>query len=540
MFLWSLRNWPIFNFIDWNCISKVHMAFVYGNLGNEALIVTMDKVVYALGCNTYGCLGIGDSHGTLYPKKVEALCGKAIKTFAFGRGPYVLALTEEGKIYSWGRDNYGELGNNSTNHMIPTLVTGNLSNEFIVDIACGSHHCLALTKEGKVYAWGDNSWGQIGYTVSINQNAPMKVNSRLADKTVICISCCHSSSMTVTDSGEVYGWGCNQVGQLGIGNYVNQVNPCKVTTLVGIVIEKIVCGSAHVLALSNKGVLYAWGENSYGQLGLNENRKTNICSPRQLAVKKMKRVLDMACSHHNHTSAAMVEGHRIFIWGQCLGHIVIVPTLINVTSLHDVFARYASPSVMHQPLVLYGEEPDTSLIDYFRNAFDDQSTSDLVVRVQQKCIYVHKALLVIRCQYFRTMFQNLIENNQSVIEEQTFSYDVYKAFLKYFYTDEIDLPPGNIPEFLKLAHTYSENQLKKHCVQMIKGEITVENAALLYGTSIECNVKESEEYCFEFMLNHMTAVTQTATFAKLHENTIKSFMAKAAQVNASEAVVCDI
>ena len=115
-------------------------------------------------------------------------------------------------------------------------VTRNLNDEFIVDIACGSHHSLALTNEGKVYAWGENTSGQVGKSVNINENTPMKVNSTLASKTVICISCCQSSSMTVTDTGKVYGWGCNDVGQLGIGNYVNQVDPCKVTMLIGVVI----------------------------------------------------------------------------------------------------------------------------------------------------------------------------------------------------------------------------------------------------------------------------------------------------------------
>ena len=86
----------------------------------------------------------------------------------------------------------------------------------------------------------------------------------------------------------------------------------------------------------------------------------------------MGRVLDIASSHYNHISVAMGEGNRIFMWGECLGQIITVPTLITVASLHDVFAHYASPSVMHQPLLLYGEEPDMSLTDYFRNAFDDQ------------------------------------------------------------------------------------------------------------------------------------------------------------------------
>lgn len=85
------------------------MFYWIGNLGNEALIVTMDKVVYALGCNASGCLGTGDSHSTLYPKKVEALCGKDIKTFAHGRGPHVLALTEEGKVFEYHHSTIGIL-----------------------------------------------------------------------------------------------------------------------------------------------------------------------------------------------------------------------------------------------------------------------------------------------------------------------------------------------------------------------------------------------------------------------------------------------
>lgn len=55
-------------------------------------------MVYALGNNIAGCLGTGDAHSTLYPKKVEALCEKDIKTFAYGSGPHVLVLTKEGEV----------------------------------------------------------------------------------------------------------------------------------------------------------------------------------------------------------------------------------------------------------------------------------------------------------------------------------------------------------------------------------------------------------------------------------------------------------
>ncbi|KAL0104985.1 hypothetical protein PUN28_016549 [Cardiocondyla obscurior] len=126
------------------------------------------------------------------------------------------------------------------------------------------------------------------------------------------------------------------------------------------------------------------------------------------------------------------------------------------------------------------------------------------------------------------MFQNnWAENNQSIIEHDQFSYIVYKAFLKYLYTDVIDLPVEKAIELLDLANAYCESNLKKHCIRMIKRGITVANVAYLYSIAIEYNAEELEEFCFKFALNHMTAVTQTENFAKLDENTVKTFIIKA-------------
>lgn len=58
-------------------------------------------MVYAVGSNTSGCLGTGDTYNTLYPRRVEELCGKDIKTFAYGKGPHVLALTKDGKVFEF-------------------------------------------------------------------------------------------------------------------------------------------------------------------------------------------------------------------------------------------------------------------------------------------------------------------------------------------------------------------------------------------------------------------------------------------------------
>ncbi|XP_043461516.1 RCC1 and BTB domain-containing protein 1-like isoform X1 [Leptopilina heterotoma] len=527
----DLKNWPIFSLLDSKFIAKIHMAVVYGSLGNEALIVTKEGSVYGLGTNVSGCLGTGDVHNTLFPKKIDALCDKGIKYFTYGSGPHVLALSNKGEVYSWGHNGYSELGNGSSNQgLTPTIISTILSEKLIVSIACGSHHSLALTNEGEVFAWGQNNCGQVGSGMNSNQGAPRKVNSILSEKKVISITCGQTSSIALTDVGEVYGWGYNGVGQLGIGNYINQSCPCRVSHLVGVVIEKVVCGYSHTLALSDEGTLYSWGGNSYGQLGL--GNKANSCSPVKITLPEMGRVSDIAALHYNHISVAVGQGGRIFMWGQCRGQSVTTPVATYLPHIHDALACYATPSVMHEPLVLNADE-DSGILECLKQAFDDPATSDLTIQVQGKSIHVHKSVLKIRCQYFRSMFQeHWTENNQNTLEHDQFSYEVYRSFLKYLYTDEVDLPAENALELLELANAYFETQLKRRCVQIIKQGITVMNVAFLYKTAIEYNAKELEDFCFKFALNHMTAVVQTPQFSKLDEATVKTFIIKAAQAAA--------
>ncbi|CAK9828724.1 RCC1 and BTB domain-containing protein 1 [Anthophora retusa] len=503
------------------------MAIVYGDLANEALIVTKSGMVYGLGRNVSGCLGIGNTGSTLYPKPINELCGKCIKTFACGKSPHCLALTEEGEVYSWGSNSNYQLGNANVNEgLIPTPVEFNLHNKVVIQIACGYRHSLALTDDGKVYAWGDNNFGQVGSDIMTNQNAPLEVIFPSCKEKVTSISCGPYSSMAITDDNEVYGWGCHN-GLLKT-EYTSNLKPTKIHKLVGIAIGKVVCGYSYTLALSKEGVLYAWGENKFGQLGL--GHKENTLSPVKVVFPEMGKILDMAASHYEHISVAINGCRKIFIWGRCLGQIVTFPTVTHLECLHDALACYAPPRIMHESLIVYNEEESTNLVDSIREAFNDANTSDLVVEVQGELIYVHKAILKIRCRYFETMFERVsAEDDQSVIRENHFSFEVYKAFLKYLYTDEIDVSSINFLELLNLATAYSEDHLKKRCVKMMKNNITLNNVLFLYNAAIENNMKELEESCFKFTLRHVTAVVRTPEFLELNKNTLIAFITKAAQ-----------
>ncbi|GIY98439.1 RCC1 and BTB domain-containing protein 1 [Caerostris extrusa] len=416
----NIDKWLIFSILEPDFVSNIKIACVFGSSGNEALIVNKDDDVYALGSNCSGCLGLGDSHGSLEPRKVESLCKKGIESFAYGSGPHVLAITADGELFSWGHNGYCQLGNGGTNQgLSPGLISSNVLGRKVIEVACGSHHSIALTSEER------------------------------RSRKCISVACGQTSSMAVLDNGEVYGWGYNGNGQLGIGGNANQANPYRVSNLQGVVVQR------------------------------EQETKTNQVLPVKIAAE-IGRVVEIAASHYNHISAALTQTSKVYMWGQCRGQAVTTPAETPFHSLHDVFACFASPAVTWKPMEL-DVVLTNKVSDSVRLSFDEEETSDLKFNVDGKLIHVHKSILKIRCEHFRSMFQA----HWGTIDITQFSYPVYRAFLKFLYTDEVDLPPEDAIGLLDLANSYCEVQLKKHCECIIKHGITVENVAMLYAAAIK-------------------------------------------------------
>jgi len=89
----ELGRWPIFSLLDETFLTSLRIACVFGSAGNEAIVITRDDEVYALGSNSSSCLGVGDAQSCLHPRKVEALCKKNIVSLACGSGPHVIAIS---------------------------------------------------------------------------------------------------------------------------------------------------------------------------------------------------------------------------------------------------------------------------------------------------------------------------------------------------------------------------------------------------------------------------------------------------------------
>ncbi|XP_034033558.1 RCC1 and BTB domain-containing protein 1-like [Thalassophryne amazonica] len=526
----DLSKWPLFSLLSSQELATIRQACVFGTSANEAIYVTYTNEVFVFGLNCSSCLGTGDSLSTIVPKELDFLRGKRIVSLSYGSGPHVLLVTDDGQLFAWGHNGYSQLGIGTTNQgLCPVLVTSNLQNKKVSAVACGSHHSVALTVDGEVFAWGYNNCGQIGSGSTANQPCPRHVSCSLQGKTVTSITCGQSSSVALVDNGEVYGWGYNGNGQLGVGNNGNQLTPCRVTELQDICIQQIVSGYGHCLALTDEGLLYAWGANTYGQLGT--GAKSNHHSPVQIMADK-ERVVEVAACHSTHTSAAKTQSGQVYMWGQCRGQSIILPHLTHLTSTDDVFACFATPSVMWR-LVSTELDDFQTVAEALKKEFDSPETADLKFSINGKCIHVHKALLKIRCEHFRSMFRSQwVEDQQDVIEIEQFSYPVYRSFLQFLYTDTVDLPPEDAIGLLDLATSYCENRLKRMCQQIIKQGITVQNAFTLLSAAIRYDAEDLEEFCFKFCVNHLTQVTQTDAFWQVDGVMLKEFISRASRCGA--------
>ena len=258
-----------------------------------ALALASDGTVYSWGFNSWGQLGNGTSgaaNNASAPVAVKTagtpMEGKTIVQVAAG-ATHSLALATDGTIYAWGKNEYGQLGNDSTtNSPVPVAVktAGTpMAGKTIIQIHAGYEHSLALASDGTVYAWGRNNSGQLGKNDATDTHIPAAVQTLgtpMAGKVIVQLAAGNSQSMALASDGTVYTWGWNQYGQLGNGTTTNSRIPVAVVTtgtpLAGKTISQIAAGNAHALAMTDDGTVYTWGWNQYGQLGNNSTINSSL------------------------------------------------------------------------------------------------------------------------------------------------------------------------------------------------------------------------------------------------------------------------
>lgn len=251
-----------------------------------SLALRENETVVAWGENSFGQLGDGATGGH---EKTPVEVHELSLVSAISAGEYFgLALLKDGKVMAWGENKFGELGDGKTeNTDIPVEVHG-LSE--VVAISAGEYHSLALLKDGKVMAWGLNLYGELGVGTSegpetCSGSACSTVPVEVHELDGVTAVSAGSFSLALLEGSKVKAWGANRFGELGVGTDTGPETcdasacstvPTEVHELGGV--KAVSAGDEFALALLEHGKVMSWGSNVFGELGYSTSEGPGKCT----------------------------------------------------------------------------------------------------------------------------------------------------------------------------------------------------------------------------------------------------------------------
>ena len=274
--------------------------------------------LYAWGDNSAGQLGDGTTTQHDSPEAVTLATGITATAVSAGNG-FSLAIGSDGNLYAWGDNTEGQLGDGTIiQHKSPeviTLATGIKPTA----VSAGELDGMAIGSDGKLYAWGDNSFGELGDGTTTQHDSPEVITLATGIKPT-AVSAGELDGMAIGSDGKLYAWGSNGTtingtpetfGELGDGTTSNHDSPEVITLATGVTPTAVSAGPAHTLAIGSDGKLYAWGFNGDGSLG--DGTITEHDSPE--AITLATGVKPTAVSAAGFDGMAIGSDGNLYAWG---------------------------------------------------------------------------------------------------------------------------------------------------------------------------------------------------------------------------------
>ncbi|GHT76078.1 hypothetical protein FACS1894124_8100 [Spirochaetia bacterium] len=266
--------------------------------GSAHTFIFSDDKIWAAGSNGEGEFGLGNTTDKNTFTEVTGLSDRKITTFGSGEH-HLIARDADGKVWASGLNTNHQLGSGYFINRPEFKEVPDLTDKKIIAFGAGFSQTFALGSDGKVWAAGDNYYGQLGLgnTSAITQFTGVPVLSGI---TAIAVG--YSHTIALDRDGKVWVTGRNNDGQLGLGDTVNQNSFTPVTGLSGII--AIAAGHSHTIALDRDGKVWVTGRNNNGQLGLGDTVNQNSFTP----VTSLDGIIAIA-SGHAHTIALDRNGN---------------------------------------------------------------------------------------------------------------------------------------------------------------------------------------------------------------------------------------
>ena len=244
---------------------------------NHTAAIKTDGTLWVWGGNTTGELGVNDTNARCTP--VQTFLGGNNWKQVSGGTFHTAAIKTDGTLWTWGYNLSGQLGDNTTidrSTPVQTFLGGNNWKQ----VACGWYHTAAIKTDGTLWTWGENINGELGINLSGASNGrTTPVQTFLGGNNWKQVSGGNVGTAAIKTDGTLWTWGQNGYGQLGInsaGTTEGRITPVT-TFLGGTNWKQVARGNFHMSAIKTDGTLWVWGNNYAGQLGINDTNRR--CTP---------------------------------------------------------------------------------------------------------------------------------------------------------------------------------------------------------------------------------------------------------------------
>lgn len=232
-----------------------------------------DGSLWSWGDNQYGQIG---DNTTINKSSPVTVAGGGVWRTVTGGTPH-LAIKNDGTLWGWGANSFGGIGDGTTaNRSSPVTVAGGGN---WVNVFSSIYTTFGIQVDGSLWGWGDNIYGKLGYSnIASGYSSPVSVINGIYDWSQISIS--GDSILGLRNDGSMWNWGKNDYGQLGDGTTVNKSSPVTIAG-GGTTWKMIAAGVQTSFAIKTDGTLWSWGRGTFGVLG--NNTTTNRSSPGTVA-----------------------------------------------------------------------------------------------------------------------------------------------------------------------------------------------------------------------------------------------------------------
>jgi len=230
--------------------------------GQYTAVIKTDGTLWTLGHNTSGVLGDGSSivHRS---SPIQTVAGGTNWKLVAGGGYHIAAIKTDGTLWLWGSNTSGQLGDNTVaNKSSPVQTVAGGTNW--KQVAGGGYHTAAIKTDGTLWTWGQNNYGQLGDNTSVFKSSPVQTIAGGTNWKSVAGGNFHTAA--IKTDGTLWTWGFNSTGQLGNNISGDKSSPVQ-TVAAGTNWKLVAGGFYHTAAIKTDGTLWTWGHNTYGQLG---------------------------------------------------------------------------------------------------------------------------------------------------------------------------------------------------------------------------------------------------------------------------------